>query len=49
MDTERLTLPHPRWRERRFVLSPLRELAPDLVSASDVEMADGRVWTVEAL
>ena len=28
--SERLTLPHPRWAERRFVLLPLRELRPDL-------------------
>ena len=49
MDTERLTLPHPRWRERRFVVAPLRDLAPDLVSADDVEQADGRVWSVEPL
>ncbi len=26
-----LTLPHPRWRERPFVVLPLLEVAPDLV------------------
>ena len=26
-----LTVPHPRFRERRFVLQPLAELRPDLV------------------
>ncbi len=31
MDTERLTLPHPRLHERAFVLLPLAELEPELV------------------
>ncbi len=30
LDDERLTLPHPELRTRRFVLEPLLELAPDL-------------------
>ncbi|ANN65911.1 2-amino-4-hydroxy-6-hydroxymethyldihydropteridine diphosphokinase [Bordetella bronchialis] len=30
MDTPRLTLPHPRMRERAFVLAPLRDLAPGM-------------------
>lgn len=29
IDTPRLTLPHPRLHERRFVLEPLREIAPN--------------------
>ncbi len=31
MDSERLTLPHPRLTERAFVLLPLRDIAPDWV------------------
>ncbi len=29
--TERLTLPHPEFRDRRFVLEPLAHVAPDAV------------------
>lgn len=30
LDTDRLTVPHPRLHERRFVLAPLAEIAPDV-------------------
>ena len=36
LQTPELTLPHPRWRERAFVLLPLAELAPDWVRADDL-------------
>ena len=31
LNEEGLVVPHPRFRERRFVLEPLAEIAPDLV------------------
>jgi 2-amino-4-hydroxy-6-hydroxymethyldihydropteridine diphosphokinase len=32
IQSEKLTIPHPRMHERAFVLLPLHEIAPDLVS-----------------
>lgn len=49
MDTERLTIPHPRWRQRRFVLAPLNDLAPELVDENDLLSADGRVTSIGLL
>ncbi len=31
VDTDELTIPHPRMKEREFVLTPLKELNPELV------------------
>jgi 2-amino-4-hydroxy-6-hydroxymethyldihydropteridine diphosphokinase len=49
VDEEDLTVPHPRIWERRFVLQPLADLAPDLVSQEAIETSGGKVVRVSNL
>jgi 2-amino-4-hydroxy-6-hydroxymethyldihydropteridine diphosphokinase len=43
IDTPTLTLPHPRMRERAFVLKPLAEIAPDKVPRVALSRVSGQV------
>ena len=42
--TERLTVPHPRMRERAFVMVPLLEVNPELEVVGSIEAEGVRLW-----
>jgi 2-amino-4-hydroxy-6-hydroxymethyldihydropteridine diphosphokinase len=49
VDDDDLAVPHPRMWDRRFVLAPLRDLAPDLVDQATLDRSDGHVERVADL
>jgi 2-amino-4-hydroxy-6-hydroxymethyldihydropteridine diphosphokinase len=49
IETADLVVPHPRLWERRFVLAPLRDLAPELVSPEQLARAGGEVVNLGTL
>jgi 2-amino-4-hydroxy-6-hydroxymethyldihydropteridine diphosphokinase len=49
VDEEDLIVPHPRLWERRFVVQPLADLAPDLVTSDQLRGSGGEVAAVGSL
>ena len=49
VDEPDLKIPHERWSERKFVVAPLADLAPDLVTDDVFDRAQGQATKVEPL
>ena len=49
VDEADLTVPHPRLWERRFVVQPLADLAPDLVTSGQLRASGGKVARMGSL
>jgi 2-amino-4-hydroxy-6-hydroxymethyldihydropteridine diphosphokinase len=49
VEDEDLVVPHPRLWERRFVVQPLADLAPDLVTSDQLRSSGGEVVAVGSL
>jgi 2-amino-4-hydroxy-6-hydroxymethyldihydropteridine diphosphokinase len=43
LNTPELSLPHPRWQARAFVVWPLAEVLPERVSADTIAAVQGQI------
>lgn len=46
LDTPTLTVPHPRWAQRRFVVQPLADVRPGLILPGSTETVADRLQTI---
>lgn len=46
LDTPTLTVPHPRWAQRRFVVQPLADVRPGLILPGSAETVATRLQTI---